>query len=264
MTMNEQTSRHYDTAWAIVDGVRADVLMSEDLRPCAADYLRRSQLRLLPYLSGGEKLLDFGSGPVDNDVKISYSANYDLRYCVDFSREAMESSRQHLGDRGAYFCVDFLEAEFPEDFFDAAIASYSLYHVEAARQEAAVDKLLRFTKPRSPVLVTYANPHDLVDQVPGLRDFVRARLPTQPKVSELSAPYYHAHPQTWWDRFRDRASVHLHPMRLLDAPSQKILVPDGETGRQILNAVEAAETKSPRVFARLDHHYFVELRKNRP
>jgi hypothetical protein len=257
--MNEKTSRHYDTAWSIIDGVRVDVLMSEDLRPCAADYLRRSQLRLMSFLGTGEKLLDFGSGPVDTDVKIAYSSHYDKRYCVDFSREAIESSRTHLGEHGEYFCDDFLKIEFPNDFFDATVASYSLYHVEADLQETTVRKLLQHAKPRSPVIITYANPNDLVDQTPGLRDFVKSRFP--PPAPDVGSPYYHAHPLSWWDRFRREARIMTHPMRLYDAPSQLALVPDGEVGKQLLTGIESAEIQNPRLFANLDHHYFVVLRK---
>jgi SAM-dependent methyltransferase len=257
MTDNQQTRTFYETQWELTDGINGDARRWEDLRPCAADYVHGCRLRPLVHVPpSGENFLDAGSGPIDDDDYWSFSKNFQKRYCVDFSQTALDRARQRLGDRGVYLRGDFLDVDLPPDHFDCTLCYYVLFHVSAGLQEEFVRKMLRVTRPGAPVIVTYTNHDDLLASNPELLDLLSTRLPTG-----TSHPYYHSHPQNFWQKFEDVADVELHPLRTLETLAHKLLVPDGQAGRDLLNLLYQAEEAHPDFFVRRGHYYTVTLRK---
>lgn len=258
--MPNRTREYYDTiGWKPSGKTHEDARRGEDLRPCAAQYLHHCRLRFLDHVpQEGDNMLDFGCGPISDDTYLSFSRNFKKRYCVDFSKVALEEARRRLGDRGVYLCEDLLDSDLADDFFDCSISSYSLYHVDADLQERVVRKLLRVTKPLAPVLVGYGNHSDLLSLVPSLTAYLDSRSAAQPP-----GPYYFSHPLAWWKKFEDAASVTMHPLRTLDHAAQAALIPDGDVGKQLLTMLHEAEERHPDFFASWGRHYLVVLRKQR-
>jgi SAM-dependent methyltransferase len=260
-TVADRVGGFYErTGWRVVDGVTEDARRWTDTRRHAQPYLARVARRLLQHLpERGEHLLDVGCGPLLDAAQRDYSRNFARRFCVDLSWRALESAQQHLGEHGVYLHGDVLDLELDEDSFDAAIALHSLYHVDAADQEAVVRKLLRVTRPGQPVIVVYCNPRSLGRLLGwpllAARDAWRRCRAAPPDL------YFHAHPMSWWGRFGDEAAVRILPWSTFRAPEQRRLFPDRPIGARMLAALAYLEERFPSVMTRLGEYYLVVLRK---
>ena len=261
LALNEQTREYYTgAAWQAVTTASEYPYRDDerwlDPRPSFVEYYARTQHRLTRHIPpSGDCMLDVGCGPINSESYAGYSRNFRRRVCVDFSRPALELAKKRLGDHAECICGDFLEIPLPLDKFDCSLLFYSLIHMDGDLQEKAVRKALAVTKPGAPVVITYANEHDLVSRLPGLSGLIKH--PSYPG----GAPYYHCHPHEWWDRFEDVASVEKFPVRLLRASEHRYLVPDGPDGEALLGLLcQAEEVLSAKLLA-WSHYYVVVLRK---
>lgn len=108
-------------------------------------------LRHLP--KSGERLLDMASGPIQYPEYLRFSENFARRVCADIFERALDIARTRLGDRGEYLHGDFLELDISANSMDATACLHTLYHIDRARQAAAVRKLIEFTMPGAPVVI---------------------------------------------------------------------------------------------------------------
>jgi len=84
---------------------------------------RRCILRLAKYFdTGGDFLLDLGSGAIPHEELLSYHANFKKRVCVDLSITALKQARERLADRGEYVVADAAALPFKDGVFDAITA----------------------------------------------------------------------------------------------------------------------------------------------
>lgn len=268
----ERVSQFYNSVgWTVEDDVTEDAKLWEDLRPNAADYVRQCRLRVLRHIpSTGDTLLDMASGPVQYPEYVAYSKNYRQRYCVDLSAEALAQARRKLGDRGVYLAGSFFDLVLDENFFDCSISLHTIYHIDAARQEEAVRKLLRVTKPGGPVIIVYSNPQSLMPRLRAWRPF-RAlkriwgwfRKPSPPSAPPDASAYLYFHPLPlgWWQRFTDVASVRVYPWRTFEATTQKALMPDNRFGKWLLQVLFALEDKLPGLFVKIGQYPMIVLTK---
>lgn len=240
--------------WETRDGLTEDARRFEDLRDCARDYVRRCRLRVLRHLPDrGDRLLDMASGPIQYPEYLEYSRNFLKRYCVDLSAGALEAARSKIGDHGVFLCGSFLDLPLEENFFDCAVSLHTIYHIDKDRQEEAVRKLVRVTRPGNHVVIVYSNPDRLAVRLLRLwRRICRARgfrpaAGEEPSATEL---YFFDHPLEWWDRFRDVAEVRIFPWRSLHPDEQKRLIPDNAFGKRILDVLFRLEDRFPRFFTR--------------
>jgi ubiquinone/menaquinone biosynthesis C-methylase UbiE len=236
--------------WETADDVTEDARRWEDLRPHAASYVSRCRLRVARHVPPkGRYLLDMASGPIQYPEYLEFSRGFEKRYCVDLSAKALEAARRRIGDHGVFLKGSFFDLELEDDFFDCAISLHTIYHMERERQEEAVRKLLRVTRPGKPVIVVYSNPRTVADGFGLPRKLRRAvgRL-VRRGVTRKPGVYFHAHPLRWWRRFEDVADVRMWPWRALAAHHQRRLVPDSPFGERMLEALFRAEDRFPRLF----------------
>jgi SAM-dependent methyltransferase len=255
-----RVSRFYNgPGWEATDGVTEDARRFEDLRPHAQAYVRGCRLRVLRHIPPrGEHLLDMASGPIQYPEYLEYSRGYRKRWCVDLSAKALEEARRRIGDHGEFLCGDFLDLDLEDSFFDCTVSLHTIYHIREDRQEEAVRKLLRVTKPGRPVIVVYANPDTLLDRAMRPVRKVRRRLGRAPVPAQDSL-YYFAHPLSWWERFRNVADIRFEPFRALDSGHQGRLVPDNRAGERLLRGIAALEERLPGLFVRHFHYPMVIL-----
>jgi uncharacterized protein YbaR (Trm112 family) len=84
-----------------------DALKWEDLRPVVSEYVHQCHLRVNRYIQPhGKYFLDAGSGPIQYDEYLTYSAGYEFRICLDLSLLALKEARKKLGDKGIYILGD--------------------------------------------------------------------------------------------------------------------------------------------------------------
>jgi SAM-dependent methyltransferase len=251
--------------WELTGEDTEDARRWEDLRACAAEYVSKCRLRVLRHIpkAGGERLLDMASGPIQYQEYLSYSRNFARRYCVDLSAAALDLARKKIGEHGVYLHGSFFDLDLQEDSFDCALSLHTIYHMDSDRQEQAVRKLLRITKPGSPVIIVYSNPNSIASRLlrlPLLRS-VRARRAAPDAGSRAPELYFHAHPLAWWNRFRDVADVEILPWRSLSAVVQKKLIPDNRFGARLLAWLFALEDHFPNFFVRGAQYPMIVLTK---
>lgn len=255
----EQVARFYNgPGWKTRDGVTEDARRWEDLRPGSACYVSESRRRVGRHIpAGGHRFLDMASGPIQYDEYLDFSRGFAERHCVDLSAEALAMAEAKIGSHGVYHCGSFLTLPFDENAFDCTISLHTIYHIEADRQEEAVRKLLRVTKPGAPVIIVYSNPDALTSRLKRRVDRIRGKAPRVPEPDL----YFRPHPLDWWSRFGDTATIEMRPWRAFEATEMRRLIPGGPVGALILRVLFRAEDAFPGFFVRNGRYPMIILRK---
>ena len=237
----DRVSKFYNTAgWKTKEEITEDARRWEDIREHAKEYVSRCRLRVLRHIpSNGENILDMASGPIQYKEYLEYSKNFKKRYCVDLSSGALETAKNKIGDHGVFLHGSFFDIPLEEDFFDCAVSLHTIYHIDKDRQEEAVRKLIKVTKPGKPVIIVYSNSNTIMASLRKslllrvlrrVKRFLKKPGQTIKKEESLDL-YFYAHPVEWWNRFNDVARVKILPWRSFSSDSQKILIPNNKIGK---------------------------------
>lgn len=134
-----------------------DTVTFEDRRPVSKTYWSKCHLRLNKYLNGGgEYLLDVASGAIPNDEYLTYSANFELRICMDFSIQALREAAKRLHGKGIFILGDMTRIPLADDCVDAVISLHTVYHVPREEQTQAVAESYRVIKPGKQAVIVYS------------------------------------------------------------------------------------------------------------
>lgn len=126
----------------------------EDLRPVSAEYIQKTRLRINRHLrQDGKYLLDAGSGPVQYDDYITYSAPFEKRVCLDISILALKEARERLGDKGMYVVGDLANLPFEPASFDGVVSMHAIHHLALDEHPRAYDELYRVLSPNSRAVI---------------------------------------------------------------------------------------------------------------
>ncbi len=269
----EQASKFYNTVgWETEGGITEDAKRWEDLREYAREYVGKCRLRVLSHIpESGENLLDMASGPIQYREYLEYSRNFKKRYCVDLSSSALEGAKEKIGDHGVFLHGSFFDIPLEEDFFDCTVSLHTIYHIDKDRQEEAVRKLIKVTKPGKPVIIVYSNPNTFISSLRSflpLRALRRARKLL--KTTEEDAQkwqgmslYFQAHPIKWWYRFSDAAHVRVLPWRSFDSNIQKRLIPNSKVGGLVFSLLFNLEERFPGFFVKYFQYPMIILTKRK-
>ena len=149
--------------WEKKNKVFKDAELFEDLRDNSKSYVSKCRKKLLKYIpKKGNHILDFASGPIQ------------YKDCVDFSKTAIREAKKKLGRRGKYYCNDFLNIKFKENFFDCAISMHTIYHISKNKQKKAIEKLIKVTKKNKPIIIVYSNPNTLLSRLKNI--FIKNKI----------------------------------------------------------------------------------------
>lgn len=252
--VSKQTQDFYNVVgWTDTGAATVDAQKWEDLRGCAREYVSACRLRVLRHLpKSGDKLLDMASGPIQYPEYLSFSEGFTKRVCVDLSDRALNIARSRLGDRGEYLQGDFLELDIPRDSFDAAVSLHTIYHIDSARQAAAVRKLIDVTKPGAPIVIVYSNP-----RYPGA-PLLKLKRWLSRRQGDI---YFHPFPLRWWRQFQNAADVTILPWRAFEVRAQKLLFPDNALGRRMFGWLFSLEERFPAFFRSFGCYPMIVLRK---
>ncbi len=265
----ESVSTFYNTkGWKTEGEITEDAKKWEDLRAHARAYVSRCRLRILRHIpENGMNILDMASGPIQYREYLAFSENFEKRYCIDLSSDALRQAGMKIGAHGVFLHGSFFDIGLEENFFDCAVSLHTIYHMDKERQEGAVRKLLHVTKPGKPVIIVYSNPNSIILAAESfLRLFKRAapslnKQKNEGENGQNPILYYHAHPISWWRRFSDSASVKILPWRSFDADTQKKIIPDNRTGRKMLDILFDLEDRFPNFFVRFFQYPMIILTK---
>jgi len=262
----EKVSQFYkNVGWETEGENTEDAKRFEDLRENSAEYVSKCRLRLLRHIpSYGDYILDMASGPIQFKEYFEYSKNYKKRYCVDLSSKALEDAKRKIGDHGVFLCGSFFDIDLDENYFDCALSIHTIYHMDKDKQEEAVRKLVKVTKPGKPVIIIYSNPLAIINYLflplRLLKSLVKRLIGKKKQVSEFEL-YFFSHPNKWWNRFNDIADVQILPWRSFSSGHQKRLVPNTRFGKKMFDILFKMEDKFPKIFATYFQYPMIILKK---
>lgn len=263
-------SQFYNTVgWETDGGITEDARRWEDLRSHAREYVSNCRLRVLRHIpESGLNILDMASGPIQYKEYLEYSKNFGKRYCVDLSEKALEGAKEKIGAHGVFLHGSFFDIPFESDFFDCSVSLHTIYHIDKDKQEEAVRKLVRVTKPGKPVIIVYSNPQTILASLPlrAVRRVKRLLTTAERKSNGRRGPalYAYAHPINWWARFTDVATVKILPWRSLGSEDQRSLIPDTNIGGVMLKLLFSLEDAFPRFFVKHFQYPMIVLVKKEP
>jgi len=269
----EKVSKFYNTVgWETEGEITEDAKRWEDLREYAREYVGKCRLRVLSHIpESGENLLDMASGPIQYKEYLEYSRNFKKRYCVDLSSSALEGAKKKIGDHGVFLHGSFFDITLEEDFFDCTVSLHTIYHIDKDKQEEAVRKLIKVTKPGKPVIIVYSNPNTFISSLRSslpLRAFRRARNLLKKTERNMQKEqgvslYFHPHSIEWWDRFSDIAHLQVLPWRSFGSDIQKRLIPNNKVGGLMFNLLFNLEERFPGFFVKHFQYPMIILTKRK-
>ena len=230
-----------------------DAKISEDLRFYSREYVSKCRKRILRYVpSKGVNMLDFASGPIQYNEYLSYSKNFKYRHCVDFSKDAIKFAKLKIGNKGKFYCKDFLDIKFKANYFDCILSLHTIYHINKLKQKKVISKLLSISKKNTPIIIVYSNPNNIIDKIKSLFFY---------KQSKKNDYYFFCHPISWWNQFKDDASVKFYPWRSFSSNHQKFLIPNNFLGKKFFKILFYLEDKLKKFFIKNFQYYTVVLKK---
>jgi len=247
-------SSFYNTqGWQTEQNITEDARRWEDLRECASEYVSKCRLRVFDHIPAeGENILDMASGPIQYEEYLEYSKNFDKRYCIDLSSAALESAKEKIASHGVFLHGSFFDIPLQENLFDCSISLHTIYHIDKDKQEEAVRKLLKVTKPGKPVIIVYSNPDSLTRLPSRLVKRFKSYIKGDGAhtAEENKDIYFFAHPPGWWNIFSDVATIEIVPWRSFTANTQKLLFPNNKIGKKLFDILYRLEESHPRFFAK--------------
>lgn len=274
--MNKSVYDYYNKlGWAKDEqGQFLDTQINENLQKNSMVYNKVTRERVLLELMNQpkceyRKILDCASGPVQYPEYAEYSSKYKARYCVDFSVDALKHAEENLIKAGQnsckFICNDLFEVSFDNNYFDSTISLHTLYHVDKARQEDFVSKLIDCTKPGMKVIIVYSNPFSLrsclalpLNTLLLVRAWIKKHI--FGKQTLASKLYFARHSIGWWARFETRGSVKIKSYRFLAPAVERRLIPDNWIGRLMYKVLFSLESTT--ISKYFSEYYMVVIKKH--
>ena len=220
-----------------------------------------TDVKLLTCSKSGDKILDMASGPLQYPEYLQYSKNYNKRYCIDLSLDALKNAKKKIGNHGVFLHGSFFDIPLKNNLFDCAISLHTIYHIDKNKQEEAVRKLIRVTKPKKKILIVYSNANKIYKWgsriiislfifFNKIKRILKKIINKNFKEKKLDL-YFYTHPIDWWKRFEDvSASIEILPWRSIHSDLQKCLIPNNIIGKKILKLLFYLEESFPKFFAK--------------
>jgi len=270
----ERVSKFYNTVgWEEEGEITEDAKRWEDLREHAREYVGKCRLRVLRHIpESGEYILDMASGPIQYKEYLEYSRNFKKRYCVDLSSSALESAKKKIGDHGVFLNGSFFDLPLEENFFDCTISLHTIYHIDKDKQEEAVRKLLKVTKPGKPVIIVYSNPNTFLSALKSspprrairkLKKLLKKKKNKKENKEQGTSIYFHPLPIEWWSRFSDVADVQILPWRSFGSGNQRRLIPNNKMGGIMFRLLFNLEERFPNYFVKHFQYPMIILTKRK-
>jgi len=254
--VEESVSKFYNTVGWVTEGeTTEDARRFEDLRKHSQKYARKTRNLVMDFIpKGGEYILDMASGPIQYKEYLNYSKNFEKRWCVDLSADALKIAKKKIGSHGVFLHGSFFHLPFDENFFDCAISLHTIYHMAKEKQEDAVRKLIRITKPNKPIIIIYSNPNvfwnsSIFKRLGLVKGERRTCIDENSKICKNTL-YFDPYPLSWWNRFTDEAELKKVPWRSFGPAAQKKLIPNNWVGKRMLDVLYALERIFPRFFVK--------------
>jgi len=252
----ESVSKFYNSVgWVTKGETTEDAKRFEDLRKYTQKYAKKTRNLVMDYIpKEGEYILDMASGPIQYEEYLNYSKNFEKRWCVDLSSDALKMAEKRIGDHGVFLHGSFFQLSFDENFFDCSISLHTIYHMAKEKQEEAVRKMIRITKPGKPIIIIYSNPDvfwstSTFRKLGLLKGERRTHIDKNSRVRKNTL-YFDPHTLAWWNRFKNEADLKMVPWRSFGPAAQKKIIPNNWIGKKMLDMLFRLERTFPRFFVK--------------
>ena len=260
------------------EGLYADAVQFEDLRPVSRDYIHKCHLRVTRYLKpAGKYFLDVASGPIQYPEYLTYSNNFETRICVDISLLALQEARRKLGSKGAYVLADVAHLPLKDCSVDGAVSLHTIYHVPEDEQHLALREIHRVLKPGATAAVVYSwgshsplmnlllSPPIMVQKLKACAIRFVGKRHGMPTANTAHAPlqklYFHAHDYTYFANQAWGFDFNISVWRSVSVPFTKRYVHGWLLGRQILSLIYWLEDRFPHAAGRLGQYPLFIIKK---
>lgn len=282
--IKEEVSRFYNQiGWKQETNGLYQNAQYEDLREVSAEYIDRAHARVSRHLSPtGKYLLDAGSGPVQYQAYLAYSAGYEHRVCMDLSFVALVEARKRLDDHGFYVVGDITHLPFKRDSFAGIVALHTIHHVPVAEKPDCYEELYACLKPgRTMVTVDGWHEHGLswlwalmirvADRLRGKR--VKTEIKDSSKQAKVEKKEQQSPAGTfviknsarWFKQtLGGKLPFKILPWRSVSVHWLRSIVPDKPRGRRLLNCLYRLEDAFPRFFGENGQYPMIVFNKPDP
>lgn len=239
----------YDTFGWVPDesGLLGDTKAFVDTRDTPMNFTRNCMKRLGRYFSGGEVLLDAGSGPIPFDEIMAYGDHYATRICVDLSARALRAARQKLGDRGIYLQGDIAKLPLRDGVVDAVTCSNMIFQLPSEQQADAFREMWRVLKPGGVAVIGYWwETAKLAWRIERIAQLLPMRGPGARRDLSLPDLVHHPLSREWFEsqQWPFRYSYDIY--RVVTNEFMRNYVSDDWRGRLFLGALSALQSIAPR------------------
>lgn len=282
--IKQEVGRFYDQiGWQHESNGLYQNAQYEDLREVSSEYVARAHARVGEHLApSGQYLLDAGSGPVQYEAYLAYSAGYQHRVCMDLSHVALIEARKRLGEHGFYVVADIAQLPFKREAFDGIVALHTIHHLPVAEKPDCYLGLYACLKPgRSMVTVDGWNEHGLgwlsalMIRVADRRK--RGKLKTvptthyvasserSPKTAGPAGTFVIKNNARWFKQaLKGKLPFKIYPWRSVSVHWLRSVIPDNARGKRWLDRLYRLETRFPRFFGENGQYPLIVISKPAP
>ncbi len=283
--MKNDVRDFYDNiGWSQVgDGIYQNARY-EDLREVSQDYIHKCHLRINRHLAQeGRLLLDAGSGPIQYDEYLTFSAGYQYRVCADVSITALKEAREKIGEHGLFVVADIANLPFKHDVFDGVVSMHTIHHLPLEEHARAYFGLHRVLAPgKTAVEVNGWSRSRLMDPFRSLSEFRKLtwvsirRLLGRPIPGNINVAktrrgrggslekntFVHKHTPRWFRRtIASQLDTEIYVWRSASVHFLKNYIFDNRGGRRILDWLYRLEERFPRFFGENGTYPLIVIRK---
>lgn len=246
-----------------------DGAVFEDTREVSADYRQACNERVVAQLRpSGRYLLDAASGPIQYQDYLRFSANYDVRVCVDLSIAALRVAADTLGDRGVCVVGDVTNLPIQDASMDGVVSLHTIYHVPSDEQAQAFRELHRVLAPGCRAVVVYSWGNSVSMRLLHLPLRAKHALgkvtgrPARRAKPTVPALYFSPHSRRWFLRQPWPFEFEVASWRSISVPALRAYVPASRAGHWALKELLRLEERLPRLFGRIGQYPLITIKKD--
>lgn len=238
-----------------------DSILWEDNRNVAKKYVSKCRLRLaelidISYIHKDCNLsLDVGCGPIQYIEYQNYYDRFKENHFIDISQQALNEAKKVAKSNSKFICKSAVNFK-DKNKYDIIIINHVLYHIDKDDQKNVIINLINGLRDNGKLYVTYTNRYSIWNII-----FYIPQVIFNFFKSKRRKIYFYTHPIKWWNQFKSTITIKKHVLRSISSRESKILIPDNNFGKRVLDILFYFEKKFPRLSIYFGTYYIIEITK---
>ena len=242
-------------------GQYQDSLLWEDNREVAKKYVSNCRLRLAELINTSfnnkrcNLSLEVGCGPIQYVEYKQYYNHFNENHFMDISQQALKEAKKVAKPNSKFICNSAVNLN-DKNKYDIIVINHVLYHIDKNEQKIVVRNLINALKDGGKLYITYTNKFSIWNIIFYIPQIIFNLLKNKNRKI-----YFYTYPIKWWNQFENENKLNKHPLRSISSRESKLLIPDNNSGKKILNILFNLEKKFPKFFLYFGTYYIVEITK---